>query len=300
MTQDEKHVWDQKHRERSHSSMEPDPLLVSAYSDFLSSTPGGAEKRKALDIAGGVGRHAVWLAERGWQVRLLDISDVAIEQARENARLSKAGGSIVTEIQDLDGSQDFGLEQYDLIVCFFFLQCKLFPALAAALKPGGHLIYKTYTTEHTQFGKGPSHPMFLLEPNELLRAFSSMRILHYHETTKEKGVAELVARKGQESLIKASFEPRATFMLSLQRALLGEITHQLFSVTCGMKGKHLQIRAYVSGDVTQEDIERIQTIRTEVIADFPEGYSIEESCLPVAAGEKMLDFWVFRRAPEAG
>ena len=166
-------------------------MLVSAYSDFLSSTPAG----KALDIAGGVGRHAIWLAQRGWQVRLLDISDVGIVQAMENARRAKVEQFISAEIQDLDGSQDFGCEQYDLILGFFFLQRKLFPALAAALKPGGHLIYKTYTTDHTQFGKGPSHPMFLLQPNELLQAFSSMRILHYHETLKEKGVAELVARK---------------------------------------------------------------------------------------------------------
>jgi hypothetical protein len=37
--------------------------------------------------------------------------------------------------------------------------------------------------------------MFLLEPNELLRAFSMLRVLHYHETISQKGVAELVARK---------------------------------------------------------------------------------------------------------
>jgi tellurite methyltransferase len=191
MSTDEKNIWNRNHSEQTHSSLTPDPLLVSAYEDFLSSVPAG----KVLDIAGGVGRHAIWLAERGWQVKLLDISDVAIQQAQENMKLSEVGGLIVTEIQDLDGSQDFGREQYDLILGFFFLQRKLFPALAAALKPGGHLIYKTYTTEHTQFGKGPSHPMFLLEPNELLQAFSSMRILHYHETTQRKGVAELVARK---------------------------------------------------------------------------------------------------------
>ena len=68
-------------------------------------------------------------------------------------------------------------------------------ALAASLKPGGFLIYKTYTAEQKNFAGGPSHPMFLLEPNELLHAFSSMRVLHYHETIREKGVAELVARK---------------------------------------------------------------------------------------------------------
>jgi SAM-dependent methyltransferase len=191
MTIDEKNSWNQKHRERTHSSLTPDPLLVSAYDEFLSATSPG----RALDIAGGVGRHAICLAERGWQVKLLDISDVAIEQAQENAKQSKTESLIVTEIQDLDGSQNFGSEQYDLILGFYFLQRKLFPALISALKPGGHLIYKTYTTDNLKFGKGPSHPMFLLEPNELLRAFSLMRVLHYHETVREKGVAELVARK---------------------------------------------------------------------------------------------------------
>jgi tellurite methyltransferase len=195
MSIDEKTIWNKKHSEQTHSSLTPDPLLVSAYEDFLSNSGPGIGRRKALDIAGGVGRHSIWLAERGWQVRLLDISDVGIEQAQANARKAGVEQSITTEIQDLDGSQDFGREQYDLILGFFFLQRKLFPALAATLKLGGHLIYKTYTTDHPQFGKGPSHPMFLLEPNELLQAFSPMRILHYHETMKEKGVAELVARK---------------------------------------------------------------------------------------------------------
>ena len=191
MTIDEKIIWNQKHRERTHSSLTPDPLLVNAHDEFLSAMPPG----HALDVAGGVGRHAVWLAQRGWQVTLLDISDVAIAEAQANAKQVAVEKLIATEIQDLDGSQDFGREQYDLILGFFFLQRNLFPALIAALKPGGHLIYKTYTTDNLKFGKGPSHPMFLLEPNELLRAFSSLRILHYHEITQQKGVAELVARK---------------------------------------------------------------------------------------------------------
>jgi len=190
---DEKTRWDRKHDERSHSSLTPDPLLVNAYDDFLSCTTPG----KALDLAGGVGRHAIWLAERGWQVRLLDISDVGIQQAKENARLTKTDKSIITEIQDLDGTQNFGSNEYDLILGFFFLQRKLFPVLISALKPGGHLIYKTYTTEQLRFNSshGPSNPAFLLQPNELLHAFSSMCVLHYHETIQEKGVAELVARK---------------------------------------------------------------------------------------------------------
>lgn len=191
MAIDEKASWNKKYSEGSHSSLEPDPFLVSAYNEFLVGRPAGT----ALDIAGGVGRHAIWLAQRGWRVKLLDISEVGIQQAKENAKRAGTAAAVSTEICDLNTMQDLGRDQYDLVTVFFFLQRELFPALAAALKPDGFLIYKTYTMEQKRFAGGPSHPMFLLEPNELLRAFSSMRVLHYHETLQEKGVAELVARK---------------------------------------------------------------------------------------------------------
>jgi 2-polyprenyl-3-methyl-5-hydroxy-6-metoxy-1,4-benzoquinol methylase len=188
---DEKTLWDKKYSEQSHSSLAPDPLLLRAYDDFLS----GAAPGSALDVAGGAGRHSIWLAQRGWRVTLLDISEVGIKQAEENAMQTLTADSITTEVCDLNTTHDFGREQYDLVLVFLFLQRELFPALTAALKPGGHLIYKTYTTEQQRCVGGPSHPMFLLQPNELLHAFPSMRVLHYHETIQEKGVAELVARK---------------------------------------------------------------------------------------------------------
>ena len=191
MELDEKASWNKKYSEGSHSSLEPDPFLVSAYEEFVVHRPAGS----ALDLAGGVGRHAVWLAEHGWQVRLLDISEVGIQQAEENAKGTGTAVSISSEVADLNTMNDLGRAQYDLVVVFFFLQRELFPALLDSIKPGGTLIYKTYTTEQKNFAGGPSHPMFLLEPNELLRAFPSLRVLHYHETMQEKGVAELVARK---------------------------------------------------------------------------------------------------------
>lgn len=199
MDLDEKALWNKKYGEKSHSSLEPDPLLVSVYDEFLADLPAGT----ALDVAGGVGRHSIWLARRGWKVRLLDISEVGVGMACDNAaRELNAGGKsklITTEVADLNSVKDLGREQYDLVVVFFFLQRELFPALISTLKPGGFLIYKTYTTEQENFSGGPSHPMFLLEPNELLCAFSSLRVLHYHETILEKGVAELVARKPANS-----------------------------------------------------------------------------------------------------
>jgi tellurite methyltransferase len=191
MTVNEKTIWDKKYSERSHSSLVPDPFLVSAYEEFLADRPAGS----ALDLAGGVGRHAIWLAQRGWRVKLLDISEVGIRQAEENAARTGTASSISVKACDLSTAQELGREQYDLVVVFFYLQREVFPALATAIKPGGFLIYKTYTTEQKNFSGGPSHPMFLLEPNELLHVFPSLRVLHYHETVTEKGVAEFVARK---------------------------------------------------------------------------------------------------------
>ena len=191
MELDENASWNKKYSEGSHGSLDPDQFLLSAYDEFLFGTSPGL----ALDVAGGVGRHSIWLAQRGWRVKLLDISEVGIQKAQENAQSTNTSSSILTEVLDLNVVQDLGREQYDLVLVFFFLQRELFPAVISALKPGGFLIYKTYTTEQKNFAGGPSHPLFLLEPNELLHAFSSMRVLHYHETVQQRGVAELVARK---------------------------------------------------------------------------------------------------------
>lgn len=193
LTRDEKSLWNQKYRERSHMSLEPDPFLVSAYSEFLA----GASPGAALDVAGGIGRHTLWLAERGWKVTLVDVSDVGMEQARKNVSASGRAASVQFEVADLEKSRNLGSEQYDLVLVFFYLKRELFPALISALKPGGVVLYKTYTVAQKQFAGGPSHPMHLLQPDELLRGFASLRILHYHESIHGKGVAELAAMKGR-------------------------------------------------------------------------------------------------------
>jgi SAM-dependent methyltransferase len=191
MERDEKALWNCKYRERSHISLKPDPLLVSAYSEFFS----GEEPGKALDVAGGVGRHSIWLAERGWKVTLVDVSEVGIELAAKNLEKRRLQQRVTLKVRDLQTTSSLGSGEYDLVLVFFYLQRELFPALIKALKPGGFLIYKTYTMEQRRFAGGPSHPMHLLKPNELLKAFASLQVLHYHETVQEKGVAELVARR---------------------------------------------------------------------------------------------------------
>jgi tellurite methyltransferase len=193
---DERAVWNKRYAEGSHTSLEAEALLVQVYDEYLASRPPGT----ALDVAGGAGRHALWLAQRGWRVKLVDISERAIALARENLRnavSARLETLVETELADLNSIQILGQanDKYDLVLVFFFLQRELFPALAAALKPGGLLIYKTYTTEQLRLSGGPRDSRFLLQPGELQSAFPSLQLLHYRESVMNKATAELVARK---------------------------------------------------------------------------------------------------------
>jgi tellurite methyltransferase len=190
----ERQLWNEKFAAGSHASLEPDPLLPSAYEEFV--WPLQRQAGTALDVAGGVGRHALWLAERKGKVTLVDVSDVALELAQRNARRRRV--KLETKRLDLStpaGRKAVAGERYDLVLVLFYLERKLFPALVHALKPGGILIYKTYTVDQLCFRGGPRHPLHLLKHNELLRAFPGLRVLHYRETVKDKGVAEFVGLK---------------------------------------------------------------------------------------------------------
>lgn len=186
----ERDRWDRKYRENTHFPLEPDPLLPQAYRDFVEPLfPNGGQ---ALDLAGGVGRHAIWMAQHGWRVTMMDISEVGLGKARENA--GQLASRISFQASDLT-RQEWVASTYDLVMVFYYLERELFPRLVDALRPGGLIVYKTYTYLAPKVGKGPSHPMHLLAENELLRLFSGMTVLHYAETLRDRATAELVARK---------------------------------------------------------------------------------------------------------
>ena len=191
MPEDERDAWNERYRNGSHGGAAPDRFLIASYEEFIQPLfPGGGT---ALDIAGGAGRHALYLAERGWHVTLADISEVGVRRAR-----ATAGQSGVTLNYLLGDTREleFGSERFDLALVFYYLEREIFPKISAALRPGGLLIYKTYTHEHEKFAAHRlSHPMYFLRDNELLSAFPGFRVLHYHESVRERGIAELVARK---------------------------------------------------------------------------------------------------------
>jgi len=201
MEPEEKIKWDARYRDHPESWTQPDDFLVRVYHQFLQSQASGL----ALDLAGGAGRNSTYLLERGWNVTLMDISEVGLGLAREKASSLEnreaqspsavALGSLHTERADLNAITGLGTDRYDLIVAFYFLRRELFPALICALKPGGILIYRTYTIDRMNVAGGPGDPAYLLQPDELRQAFHSLEILHYNEIRTGKAAAELVARK---------------------------------------------------------------------------------------------------------
>jgi tellurite methyltransferase len=182
--------WDARFRSGDHSDSTPDPFLVSS-KDLLGLLPAGAA---ALDLAAGAGHHAVWLAEQDFQVTAVDFSSEALAQTRLLAKQH----AVAVECRQLDleaADLDLGGGSYDLICGFFFLHRPLFPAMRMALKPGGLLIYKTYSVDQLQYPGRPRHRMHLLEHNELLGMLDWFRVLRYEEKWAPAGTAAIVARK---------------------------------------------------------------------------------------------------------
>ena len=191
MSRQERASWDERFRSGDHVSEEPDPFLAQL-DEYLAETP---KELKAIDLACGAGRNAIYLAERGWDVTGCDVSIEGLRAAQALAR--KRGVSLHLFCQDLETVQ-LPAERFDLVICFFFLDRSLFPQIHAAVRPGGFVVYKTYTTDQSRFPGRPRHSMHMLHPQELLKTFADFRVLVYQESFQGRGVAQLIAQKAPE------------------------------------------------------------------------------------------------------
>jgi SAM-dependent methyltransferase len=147
---------------------------------------------RALDIASGQGRNSVFLAEQGFQVDAVDISDAALSylEGVENVRPICA---------DLD-TYEFE-NTYDLILNCNYLDRTLTPKIKAALNDGGIIIYETFVEALGEGFHVPSNTDYLLHVNELLEMFRDFEIICYEEKfdlnmrAEKIKTASLVARK---------------------------------------------------------------------------------------------------------
>ena len=179
----DKERWNKRHvQQPMRGSVEP---VVERYL-------GEAKLGTALDIACGIGRNTHYLAEKGFLVDAVDISDYALGEVKNLATINK----IET---DLD-TYNLELNKYDLILNINYLSRRLFPQIKEALKSGGTLIFETFIVAHGDFAQ-PSNPEFLLRKNELLHAFIGLDIVYYEERDdvnlrgEKTRVASLVAQK---------------------------------------------------------------------------------------------------------
>jgi len=186
--------WDERYRsgERAAEDIDaaPTPLLVETSKRL---TPG-----RALDLACGSGRNALWLAEQSWSVTAVDGSPTAIEILR--SRASSRGVTVSRKVADLE-KFEYQIEpaSWNLIAICYYLQRDLFAPAKQGVVPGGILISIVHITE-----PGEEPTAHRLRPGELERYFQGWEILHCREgkpndAAHQRSVAEIVARRPADS-----------------------------------------------------------------------------------------------------
>ena len=189
-SQDQRARWDIKYEQGLPSLTEPDPFFISAYERFVN--PSLPKPGVALDLAGGLGRHALWLASRSWQVTVVDVSDVAIGKLRQAA--VELNVNVDLFVGDA-AEYKFEPARFDLIVLFYHLDRSLFSKIVSALKPGGLLICKM----SLRWDSGESLTTAITNPlhrNELPSLVPDLDVLHHEERpVRDRGVVEFVGRK---------------------------------------------------------------------------------------------------------
>ena len=172
LSQEDQVRWDKQHAD-SADAAQPASFLRQVFATDAWRLPRG----RALDIACGKGRNSFYLAELGFEVAAMDISAVALDEARTRAKSRQL--RIDWRQSDLEVVQ---LEEavFDLVVNFNYLQRSLIPQIMRAVKVGGYVIFETYLIDQREIGQ-PKNPDYLLGHNELLEQFRDFRVLYYRE-----------------------------------------------------------------------------------------------------------------------
>ncbi len=187
---DNRAIWDRKYQEGLPSLTKPDPFFISAYERMVDRAFPNAGT--ALDLAAGLGRHALWLAERAWQVSAVDVSEVAIGELSQTA----AQLNVKIKLFAIDAAEyDFDTARFDLIVLFYHLDRALFPKVVSALKPGGLFICKMAVHWGSEIAR-PGGNFKPLGKNELASLVPDLQPVDYHERpVRDRGVVEFVGKK---------------------------------------------------------------------------------------------------------
>lgn len=180
MAKADRDKWNARYGEFGRNALEPDSYLASLHGIL-------PRRGRALDVAGGSGRNAVWLARRGLDVTIVDISDAGLALAEAHA--GAAGVSLCTMVLDLE-SDPLPSGPWQVIIDIHFLQRSLFAELARALAPGGYLVFVQPTMSNLERHARPS-AQYLLDDGELPGLISgldvALEIIDYQEGWQANG-----------------------------------------------------------------------------------------------------------------
>ena len=179
--------WNDRYRAGVESAFtQPRPFLVES-KNFLPRTG------LALDVAMGLGGNAACLIDRGLRVIGFDVSEVAVHRAKD--RLP----TLMAAVIDLERFNQ-PAASFDVVINFYYLQRDLWPLYRRVIRSGGLLIFESLLIDTLQV-RPDFIPEYLLQPGELLSAFSDWDILMYREGWRDtdcdspRAIASLVARQ---------------------------------------------------------------------------------------------------------
>ena len=168
------------------------PFVAEWLPRIVAGMNGRPGPKRALDLAMGEGRHAIPLAEAGLVTYGVDVAVDRLVNARR--ALAGRGLDVLQWAADLE-TYPLPAGRFDLLCCTRFLLRTRWDDLKRCVRPGGFVMYETFTTGQIARGFGPSSPDHLLHPGELEAAFSGWTVLHSEEVHEPAAMARLVARK---------------------------------------------------------------------------------------------------------
>jgi SAM-dependent methyltransferase len=166
--------WDQHYSEAGASHHEhaltdgPDPTVAAVVAEL--------EPGRALDVAAGRGRHAVWLAAHGWRVTAVDWSQAGLDVGRAHEPSTTTPIEWVTA--DVRQWEPEKPAAYDLIVCaFVHLGLDVFQRVRTWLAPGGRLVVVGHALRNLTDGVGgPTNPDYLHTTEQLHQAAEGLTV----------------------------------------------------------------------------------------------------------------------------
>jgi len=164
-------TWDERFR-RGEYPTDPDPSPV--LERYVDSFPDG----RALDVATGTGRNAVFLAGEGYRVDAIDQSRAGLEIARENAR-ERGVADRLSLVQADVSEYCFPEDAYDVVTISFYRCVDRLPDIKEALTDGGVLFVQHHLRTTDPIDSGPSTDRYRFAANELLNACLDMTVLYY-------------------------------------------------------------------------------------------------------------------------